>query len=210
MNQAVKIEPTQNQAPSSSKEGGVPALAVIGQNGNDTPRGAWFTEAEIEVAGAGASQMGMHAIRVTTPETIALANKLPRGRTFDSGKLFTPKIQATVFDQLLQYIPGKAASAKPISRLESKVADQMSVVQSANDFVAEGTRPKDWSEIKIGSLVLAEEAPADGWFEAIVLKAKSKDVFELKWRDYPDEPLIERHHSRLALMMQLNDRSKSD
>lgn len=66
----------------------------------------------------------------------------------------------------------------------------------------EGTRPTDWSQITVGSLVLAEEARSEGWFESIVLEARPRDVFILRYRDYPDDPIITRHVSRLALMMQ--------
>jgi hypothetical protein len=209
MNHAIKIKNTQIETPSSPPEGGVPAIAVVIRNGNDTPRGAWFGEADFEAAAAGATAMGMYAIKADTPEIVELTTRLPQGRIFESGKLFTPMIQASVYDQLIEHVPAHAIPAKPTLVMSDNTNDGDDKVESGSKAEARESRPTDWSQIKVGSMVLAEEAPADGWFEAIVLEALGKNKFQLRWRDYPDEPLIIRHFSRMALMMQQDPRKSA-
>jgi len=205
MAQAAKIETEENQAPPSTQDGGVPAIAVVHRNGKETPRGAWFPADSLEAVIAGAAEMGMQAIKAATPEIVELAHRLPKGRVFDSGKLFTPLIQTKVYEQLLSHLPEHEIRAKP--RLVMSAASGADGDTGAGDVaesVPEGTRPTDWSKITVGSLVLAEEARMEGWFEAIVLEACPKDVFKLKFRDYSEDPIITRHVSRLALMMQVD------
>ena len=205
MAHAIKLETEKSETPSSALEDGVPAIAVIWRNGKDTPRGAWFPADNRDAAIAGAAEMGMHAIKAETPEIQKLALKLPKGRVFESGKLFAPLIQTKVYEQILKYLPEHGIAAKPRLVMSAAPAGGSggAGVQSASDSVPEGTRPTDWSNIKVGSLVLAEEAPADGWFEALVVEVRPNNVFNLRWRDY-DDPNITRHVSRLALMMQLD------
>jgi hypothetical protein len=67
--------------------------------------------------------------------------------------------------------------------------------QAAN---AEG-RSTARDEIEPGQLVIAHEAPANGWWEAIVVERKD-DAFTLQFRDYTDLPHFVRHRSGIALM----------
>ncbi|QDG74802.1 hypothetical protein [Labrenzia sp. PHM005] len=178
----------------------IPKIAVFGKKGNEPARGAWFPEAERILAIEGASQMGLHALEVTSPEIVELSKKLPKGRTFASGSLFTPRIQGTVFDKLAAHLPAEpqktAANANPKPEPE-KQNDRAS--EQAIDM-EEGTRPKDWPEIAVGSLVLAYSADDEAWFEAIVLELSSGETMRMKWRDYPDEPRFTRHITRLGLL----------
>lgn len=208
MAQAEKIEINLTDAPTEATiatgAADRPAVAVVFRNGKDTPRGSWFPAADLDAAVAGAAEMGMFAVRADTPDIIRLALKLPRGRVFDSGKLFAPLVQTKVYEQLMAHLPEHGIPAKPrlVMSTPSAGGSGGAGVQSASESVPEGTRPTDWTQIKVGSLVLAEEAPADGWFEALVVEVRDRDMFRLKWRDY-DEPNITRHVSRLALMMQI-------
>lgn len=60
--------------------------------------------------------------------------------------------------------------------------------------------PADWSEIDIGSLVLAkEEGPMESWWEAVVT-VRDGNSFTLQWRDYANVPSIVRERRKLALI----------
>lgn len=208
MAQAAKNEINPTDAPTevanATSSADTPAVAVVFRSGKDTPRGAWFPADDIEAVLAGAAEMGMHAVKASTAEIISLAQRLPKGRIFDSGKLFTPLIQTKVYDELISHLPEHGITAKPrlvMSAASSGTGDADAEGPGAS--VPEGTRPTDWSQITVGSLVLAEEARSEGWFESIVLEARPRDVFILRYRDYPDDPIITRHVSRLALMMQI-------
>ena len=59
--------------------------------------------------------------------------------------------------------------------------------------------PRNWQEIGLGDLVVANQSPEDGWYEAIVV-AVTDDMLTLRWRDYPKERQIVRHRLRLGLL----------
>ena len=59
--------------------------------------------------------------------------------------------------------------------------------------------PRNWQEIGIGDLVLANQDRWEGWYEAIVVE-QNGDMFTLRWRDNPRERRIVRHRLRLGLL----------
>jgi|SRR5436305_30641 hypothetical protein len=60
-------------------------------------------------------------------------------------------------------------------------------------------KPRDPTEIGLGSVVLAHEGPDEGWWEAEVIGLNGR-VFSLRWRDYPTQPTILRKSTELALL----------
>jgi len=64
---------------------------------------------------------------------------------------------------------------------------------------AEPPPPKSWAEIKVGSLVIAQETFADGWWEAIVTEV-GPDKVTVRWRDYPRQPPISRTKKEVAFL----------
>lgn len=60
-------------------------------------------------------------------------------------------------------------------------------------------QPADRSEIGLGSVVLAHEGPAEGWWEAEVIGINGR-VFSLRWCDYPTASTILRKAGELALL----------
>jgi hypothetical protein len=59
--------------------------------------------------------------------------------------------------------------------------------------------PQSRDEIGLGSIVLAQESPDEGWWEAEVIGLNGR-VFSLRWRDYPTQPTILRKAGELALL----------
>jgi hypothetical protein len=182
----------------------LPAGLILGRDNNDRPHAAWFMPDQLEQAESAASIMGMHFVPVGENQDLAaIATKLPKGKMFDSGKAFVPFISGAVFETLLPHAPPAAAEhkePKPKAPTPAKVsapADDPALPPAPIPGI---DLPKDWSAIKVGSVVLASESREDGWWEAKVVEAKPNDVFILRWSDYPDlEPFV-RHRERLALM----------
>ncbi|RWP18020.1 MAG: hypothetical protein EOR01_23660 [Mesorhizobium sp.] len=194
-----------NASVSAATSTALPALIVLGLDDGGKAHASWFGEAETDVAERAASMMGMAALRASTDELRDLAGKLPQGRVFPSGKAFVPFVKATMFDKLATHLPSsykwpvraaKAAAEKP---KRGKKASAASADQSGDPN--EGlTIPEDWSKIVFGSLVLACEDPNDGWFPAHVIQVSGEGLFTLKWRDFPDWPVIVRRTHHLALL----------
>lgn len=61
------------------------------------------------------------------------------------------------------------------------------------------SKPNDWDDIKVGSLVLAWDRPNEGWYEAVVINVVD-GACRLKWLDYPELKPIMRRREQLALM----------
>lgn len=181
----------------------LPAGLILGRDNNDRPHAAWFMPGQLEQAESAATSMGMFFVAVGENQDLAaIATKLPKGKLFDSGKAFVPFVGGGAFDQLLPFAPPAAAEHKePKPRVPKVKAAAPAEDPATPPAPTPGIDlPKDWSAIKVGSVVLASETREDGWWEAKVTEAKPNNVFILAWVDWPDlEPFV-RHRERLALM----------
>ena len=181
-----------------------PALVVITKDASGVARGSWFAASDAKVAKASAKAAGSVAVAVKGPERMGLANRVPKGRIFDSGKLFMPRIQGEVFEQLLGFAP-KADKAPQLQLVASGDADKAGSTDkgasSASDVSnIEGKVPDEWSKLGVGSLVLARDVEEDSFFLSIIIGKAGPTSFTLKWRDYPDEPNFQRQVSDLAML----------
>jgi hypothetical protein len=85
------------------------------------------------------------------------------------------------------------------SKTSPAAAAPAKVVTAAAAPAASPPLPKSWSEIRVGSLVIAHEGPVDGWWEAVVTEVHA-DVLTLRWRDYPRMAAITRNRKEVALL----------
>jgi hypothetical protein len=69
----------------------------------------------------------------------------------------------------------------------------------ANAAAGSPPLPKSWSEIRIGSLVIAQENVAEGWWEATVTEVR-EDVLTLRWHGYPRLPAFVRNRKQVGLL----------
>ncbi len=182
----------------------LPAGLILGRDDSNRPHAAWFMPNQLEQAESAAAAMGMFFVTVGENQDLAaIATKLPKGKLFDSGRAFVPFIGGATFDKLLPFAPPAAAEHK---EPKPKAAKPPKVAAPAEDPATPPAPtpgidlPKDWSAIKVGSVVLASESKDDGWWEAKVIEAKPNDVFQLVWLDFKDYPPFVRHRERLALM----------
>jgi len=148
-----------------------PAIIVFGADEADKPRAATFTGEEVEAATKAAELMKLRVLKVAGPKLTELATHLERGRIYASGHGFVPPVRMNVHQRLCEL-----ADPKPAPSL-----------------------PRSWDEIEIGHLVLATEAPGEGYWEAIVL-GRDNDMLTLKWRDYPFYPQFGCHRTAVALL----------
>lgn len=182
----------------------LPAGLILGRDDSNRPHAAWFMSDQLGQAESAANAMGMFFVTVGENQHLAaIATKLPKGKLFDSGKAFVPFIGGATFDKLLPFAPPAAAEHKeprPKAPTPPKVAAPADDPATPPAPTPGIDLPKDWTAIRVGSVVLASESREEGWFEAKVVEAKPNDVFILQWSDYPDyEPFV-RHRERLALM----------
>lgn len=183
-----------------------PGLIVFGRDDKSRPHASRFAADEVEVAERAAALMGMHVLAVSKNEHQTLADGLPLGRVFDSGRAFVPFVKADLFDKLMAAagLPNSPqsirAAARPAGSPPTAKGDQGSS-DAPGGAGGPHKPPCDWADIGIGSLVLATTGgPQEGWFEAVVMCTKADNHFELRWRDFPLDENISRHRRELALL----------
>ena len=184
---------------------------VLGLDANGKPRGARFPELKDSIASA-AMDMNCRVL-IDQPEAVsALGMKLPVGRVHGGGKivkLFVPNVRRELYDQILE--AARIAAERSDAEAEAGAAEQSAAVKGmiahADAALAEvrtvspvtSGLPRSWESIAVGHMVLVHESPADGWWEATVLK-REDEILTLRFRDYPKQPTFIRHINTVALV----------
>lgn len=135
-------------------------------------------------------------------ETVALPARGGDRTTGKSGRISTTTSTVVSADGKSGAANAKAgtagtAAADPEARLPAAAASN--VPRSGDRTFVGQPKPRDPTEIGLGSVVLAHEGPDEGWWEAEVIGINGR-VFSLRWRDYPTQPTILRKATELALL----------
>ena len=186
-------------------------IFVLGLDANGKPRGARFPELKDSIASA-AMDMDCRVL-IDQPDAVsALCMKLPVGRVHGGGKvvkLFVPNIRREIYDQILE--AARIAEEQSAAEAQAGAVEQSAAVKAMKDRadaalaevrtvspVTSGL-PRSWESITVGPMVLVHESPADGWWEATVLK-REDEILTLRFRDYPKQPTFIRHINTVALV----------
>jgi hypothetical protein len=165
-------------------------VVLFGIDSNGKPKAARFGKDHAGLAVKAASQLQLRVLASSDPKVAEIAARLPLGRVHATGRTLVPFIRRDLYDKLLAVAPnGGSASSE-------------SNTSGANVSRPSGdppNLPKHWQDIGLGDLVVAQESPDDGWYEAIVADVNG-DMLTLRWRDYPRERRIMRHRNQLALL----------
>lgn len=183
-------------------DSGLPALILLGRDDTNKAHGAWFDGTEAAAATAAAQLMGLMALPVANDEIRALADRLPHGKIFGSGKAFVPFTKQALYDALIIHVP-VAEQVRPLRLVKASAEGDAPPADQPNDAKGKAeavTMPSDWSKIIPGSIVLVTEDRMEGWFEAVVVASKPNDSFECRWLHYPDLPNVLRQRVHLALL----------
>ena len=171
------------------------AVVVFGRDEAGRPRASAFGQNEADLATRAAGLMEMQLLQIGSDEHRTLSAKLPRGRVFASGRAFVPFIKADLYE-VLTVLAGAPAAPPPVSKPEPASAAPPRPPEGTSKA---GIAPDTWDDIGVGSIVLATEAPGEGWWECIVLKAED-DLITLKWRDWPRLPVFARRPWQIGLL----------
>lgn len=186
----------------------VDPLFVLGLDENGKPRGARFAELKDKTVSAA---MDLNCrILIGQPDTVSeIAMKLPVGRIYASGKAFIPNIRRDLYDKISEAarIAAEKSNAESEAGAAERSAEVKSLIDQADAALAEARcvspvtsgLPRSWETIGVGHMVLVHESPADGWWEATVLK-REDDILTLRFRDYPKQPTFIRHVNTVALV----------
>ena len=167
-------------------------LVLFGIDTRCKPKGARFRKEHASLAMKAATQLQLKVLTSSDPKIAEIAARLPVGRVHATGRTFVPFIRHDLYDKLVAAAAnGNTHSASPPNG--SSGASGSTPGGSAPHL------PRNWREIGVGDLVVANQDRDDGWYEAIVVEANG-DMLTTGWRDYPRERRIVRHRLRLGLL----------
>jgi len=173
-------------------------LFVLGVDLDGKPRGGRFDNIDDRVVSV-ALDLGLAAVVKASAEFAQVAQKLPAGRLYASGKAFIPAIKEALLTELMTILrkPGDASEAYRLENRPTKKDGGPPAVQCKSPITS--GLPRSWQEIDVGHMVLAHEGYEDGWWEAIVVK-REDDILTLRYRDAPKLPTFVRHLNTVALV----------
>jgi hypothetical protein len=164
----------------------VPILVVLGMGTDEKWHASRFTESDETVVMRAAELMGFYVVRVTAEneELYGIAESLPLGKIFASGRAFVPFVRREAFYKL-------RALAEDGDIVQVQAVDAPGVQRSASMFTTDAINAADglWSKIEIGTVVLAAhpDVYGPGWWESVVVAVAGDDL-TLRWVDDPTEP----------------------
>lgn len=184
----------------------VPVMIVLGRDDAGRAHASWFDAGEAKLAAKAASMMGMHALIVASDEIRQLADKLPHGRVFASGRAFVPFVRASTYDKFAAHVP-EAATAKPLRLVGGSGKDEtekgqdtkLSKNSAAASTGARGTLPADWSKLAVGHKVLASYEKDNGWWPAYITEEADDGMLVLRWEDDGDPTPLIRKREEIGL-----------
>ena len=167
-------------------------LVLFGIDSRGKPQGARFRKEHASLALKAATQLQLNVLASNDPKVAEIAARLPVGRVHATGRTFVPFIRHDLYAKLV-------AAAADGNGHPTRPPNGSSGASGSTPGGSAPHMPRNWREIGVGDLVVAQEGPEEGWYEAIVVEAAG-DMLTLRWRDYPRERRIVRHRLRLGLL----------
>lgn len=187
------------QANTGTEAGVAQAVLLIGKDSRGQAHAACFNGSDTEAAQKSATTMGVALLKLETKEQLALADKMPRGKLYPTGRAFLPYIREAMFNEWAAFFP--AGFEWPVATDVGNECMEKSILVEAQGSSDGGSGTQDhWLPPVIGEVVLACEDPGWGWFEAEVVRIDENGLHVLKWRDYPNLTPIVRRAEEVALL----------
>jgi hypothetical protein len=163
----------------------VPIIVVLGIDVDGRAHGSRFDERDAPFVVRAAELMGFHVVRVApdNDELHGIAEKLPLGKIFATGRAFVPFVGRSAFDKLAALVEGGVT-------IEARATSGAAPVYPLRDmFTTEAINTADalWSKVEVGTVVLAAQPDlyGPGWWEGVVVGVNSDDL-TLRWVDDPE------------------------
>jgi hypothetical protein len=175
-----------------------PVIVVLGIDVDGKPHASRFAQHDAQFVVRAAELMGFHVIHVPpeNAELHAVAEGLPVGKIFATGRAFVPFVGRAAFDKLTTLVEGG------VTIVQRATSGAELVRPRAEMFATDAITTADalWSKIEVGTQVLAEEPElyGSGWWEGVVVGVNGNDL-TVRWLDDPDEDPIKVERRHVAL-----------
>lgn len=175
-----------------------PSVVVFGLDDSGKPHASSFVAGDADLARKAAALMGMKLLCVTTEPQRLIAERLPKGKVFASGKGFVPFVKASLYAELVAVAPEAVVPDLPVK--EAGESALGASTHGEGPLSGNFSRPAHWAEIEAGAVVLAAAATDEGWYECVVLSTEGDDHLRLQYCEWPNEPIFMALRSQVALM----------
>jgi hypothetical protein len=178
-------------------------VVLFGLDETGKPRAARFSGEHTDLAAKAAGLMNLIICCVNSAELTTIAQRLPAGRIHANGRGLVPNVRQDLYDKLIEATrPATNTGSdnhtgKPGASPTDTSAPTLDAPSPAPS-VAQGY-PRDWDDISVGHLVIAQTNAEDGWWEAIVTD-RAGDSLTMRWRDFPGYPKFVQHRTAVALL----------
>src|SRR4051794_3407244 len=158
----------------------VPILVLLGLDMGGRSHASRFAQTEAALVKYAAELMGYHVIAVApdNPELYAIAERLPAGKIFATGRGFCPYIARPAFDKLAALVAGGITIEQRADAGAEPVFPHAAMYTTAALEAADAL----WAKIEVGSIVLVSQVGQPGWSESRVIGIKG-DNLTLRWAD---------------------------
>ncbi len=171
-------------------------VVVLGRDHNGKAHASYFSAIDGHSARKAAERMGMLALQADNDDVRSLMTSIPKGKLFESGKAFVPFVKQALFDKLVTHLSEQ-------DRIRAQSAPEAQGEAPGDNPATEGSPDKSDAEsgakLTVGTLVIAWEGEEQGWWEATIEKVIGNGLYTLRWRDYPEQPRINRTLKHIAL-----------
>jgi hypothetical protein len=160
----------------------VPIIVVLGIDVDGRPHASRFEERDASFVQRAAELMGFHVVRVApdNDELHGIAERLPLGKIFATGRAFVPFVSRSAFDRLATMVEGGVTTRAPQAIGANQAAEML---QAESDDTADAL----WAKVEVGTVVLAAQPDlyGPGWWEGVVVGVDGDDL-TLRWMDDPE------------------------
>lgn len=152
---------------------------VYGLDLEEKPVAAKFPISQKDLVQKAAASLTLKCLAAEKPALAKVADQLPEGKILAAGRATVPRVSSALYQTLLAALP------PALQLVPNRLLDH----------------PASWKDICQGNLVLARDTyDTEAWYEAVILEQVDTDGFKLRFRDYPEEGIIERRRNELALL----------
>src|SRR3954454_24556953 len=158
----------------------VPILILLGLDMGGRSHASRFAQTEAALVKHAAELMGYHVINIgpENSELYGIAERLPAGKIFATGRGFCPYIARPAFDKLAALVAGGITIEQRADAGGEPVFPHAGMYTTAALEAADAL----WAKIEVGSIVLVSHVGQPGWSESRVIGIKG-DNLTLRWAD---------------------------
>jgi hypothetical protein len=182
----------------------VPAVLIYAKPADaKVPHAAWFGTTVKATAMLGAKRQDYTALEFAEPYIDLVKAAVPQGELSPAGKVTLPGVKRDVLERLLANLAG-APVESPDGSGKLPPGTVPIFVGSSDDIPTQAV-PVDplWAGLAVNMVVLTADFDSQGipqgWWEALIVTIEG-EVFTLRFRDYPRQPLVHRKRDEIAIM----------